>query len=324
MEYASDASFVDDATLAFVNRKLPVPSFSSKKVGTVLQIETAYLTLQYATGQTFSAQTLNITVHNASVPLYRYGDADYGNLLGTIRSLDELGVTPLNCSLIANVTVHGEGLHCQEALISKNGWTTVDDSDNYLVDPTTQWWKGPNPNQVDLYFFGHARDYTAALLDYTKIGGVVAMPPRAANGIYWSRWYNMNGLDVDNLVNDYENRALPLDCYILDMDWHSKQGWGGYSFDKALFPIPAATMAPLRARGVLTSGNLHDDDGMRPTEDQYKAFCQAIGANPSLNKTIAFDIFNQTYALALEDAVLKPLEDQSFGDFWWIDWQQGE
>lgn len=106
-------------------------------------------------------------------------------------------------------------------------------------------------------------------------------------------------------------------------DRHTKEGWGGYSFDKALFPIPAAVMKPLRQRGVLTSGNLHDLDGVRPNEDQYEEFCQAIGVNPSLNQTIAFAIANMTYALALEDFVLKPLEDQSFGDFWWIDWQQG-
>ena len=64
-------------------------------------------------------------------------------------------------------------------------------------------------------------------------------------------------------------------------------------------------------------------DGVRPTEDQYDAFCKAIGADPAANKTIPFAIYEQKYALALEDQVLQALEKQSFGDFWWIDWQQG-
>jgi alpha-glucosidase (family GH31 glycosyl hydrolase) len=323
LEYSSQSSFVDQATLAFVNRNTPLPVFTSSQSQGVLTITTSSLTLSYAIGNTFSASSLNITVKNANVPMYRFGDADNGNLLGTIKSLDELGVTSLNCTQNANIRVHDESLHCQWGLVSRNGWTVVDDSDNYLLDPVSNWWTVQNPNTVDSYFFGHGTDYLGALAEYTLLGGVVAMPPRAANGVYWSRWYNMNDGDVNNLVEDYQNRGLPLDCYILDMDWHTKQGWGGYSFDKSLFPIPAAVMKPLRQRGVLTSGNLHDLDGMRPNEDQYAAFCQAIGVNPNLNQTIAFAIANMTYALALEDQVMKALEDQYFGDFWWIDWQQG-
>ncbi len=324
MEYDNQSRFVDQATLAVVNRLVtPVPAFSVKQSGQLLTISTAFLTLSYAAGQPFCGASLNISVKGASVGIYHFGDVDNGNLLGTIKSLDQLGVTSLNCTQNANIRVHDESLHCAWGLVSRNGWTTVDDSDNYVMDPVSNWWTGPNPNIVDMYFFGHGSDYAGALADYSKIGGVVAMPPRAANGIYWSRWYNMNDGDVAQLVEDYENRGLPLDCYILDMDWHTKQGWGGYSFDKSLFPLPAAIMGPLRERGVLTSGNLHDLDGMRPTEDQYAQFCAAVGIDPAQQQTVAFAFANLTYALALEDVVLKPLEDQSFGDFWWIDWQQG-
>ncbi len=55
----------------------------------------------------------------------------------------------------------------------------------------------------------------------------------------WSRWYNLNDEDVLQLVDDYENRGLPLDNFILDskprvgspapscltrfaVDWHTK------------------------------------------------------------------------------------------------------
>jgi hypothetical protein len=35
-----------------------------------------------------------------------FGQPNDGNLLGTIKSLDELGVTPLNCTLNANIRIH--------------------------------------------------------------------------------------------------------------------------------------------------------------------------------------------------------------------------
>ncbi len=220
MEYSSSGRFVDQATLAFLNRNTPVPPFVNKTSGGVLSIATKTLTLYYQVGAAFSSSSLNITVKNANVNEYQFGDVDNGNLLGTIKSLDELGVTSLNCTENANIRVHDESLHCAWGLVSRNGWTVVDDSDNYLLDPVSNWWTVQNPNAVDAYFFGHGSDYMGALADYTLLGGAVAMPPRAANGVYWSRWYNMNDGDVNALVEDYENRGLPLDCYILDMDWY--------------------------------------------------------------------------------------------------------
>lgn len=95
--------------------------------------------------------------------------------------------------------------------------------------------------------------------------------------------------------------------------------WGGYTFDSNLFPVPQHTFALLRARGLLTSGNLHDLDGMRATEQQYGPFCAATKAPQcAQNKTVPFAIANETYAMALEDTVLAPMEALGFGDFWWI------
>ncbi len=67
---------------------------------------------------------------------------------------------------------------------------------------------------VDAYFFGHGNDYLGALAEYTLLGGVTAMTPRASMGIMWSRWFNLNDQDVQDLVGDYENRGLPLDNFV--------------------------------------------------------------------------------------------------------------
>jgi alpha-glucosidase (family GH31 glycosyl hydrolase) len=92
----------------------------------------------------------------------------------------------------------------------------VNDQDNTMLSNAQQWWEGPNANSVDSYFFGHGNDYMGALYEYTLLGGAIAMTPRSAMGVSWSRWFNMNDRDVNEIVNDYENRGLPLDNFILD------------------------------------------------------------------------------------------------------------
>jgi hypothetical protein len=153
----------------------------------------------------------------------------------------------------------------------------VNDQENHVLDQN-DWWAGVNSDDVDTYFFGHGHEYTQALQDYTLVGGKIAMPPRYVTGIWWcviplhifcsgiprlsdsklflvsalfypfysssphppkrSRWYNLNNENVMDIVEDYHALSFPLDVFVLDMDWHTKQGWGGYSWDKSLFPLP--------------------------------------------------------------------------------------
>ena len=84
---------------------------------------------------------------------WEYGQNNAGNLLGTIRSLDDAAIVPLNCTINANVTVHNEELHCEWGLVSREGWAVVDDSSNYVLD-ADYWWSGVNTDQIDLYLYG--------------------------------------------------------------------------------------------------------------------------------------------------------------------------
>lgn len=124
------------------------------------------------------------------------------------------------------------------------------------------------------------------------------------------------------IVNNYENRGIPLDVYILDMDWHTKEGWGGYTFDSRLFARPENTLSWLHAKGLHSGANLHDDDGVRPNEKMFVAMAESLGLNPKTCGTIPFSVVNASIAYALEDIVLKDAEKLGM-DFWWIDWQQG-
>lgn len=109
------------------------------------------------------------------------------NLLGTIRTLDSLGVVPLNCTYWEGRQVAKESLHCEWAVIGRAGWAIYDDSTNWGLD-SNDWWQSPNKDDVDVYFFGHGHDYKGAIRDYVSIGGRVAIPPRYMSGVFFTRW----------------------------------------------------------------------------------------------------------------------------------------
>ena len=94
------STFEDRSTLAFLNRNLPSPEFTAAESGGVLTITTAAVTLRYTVGQPFSPTTLSVKSSAKGFAwAWAYGDANDGNLLGTIRGLDQQDQTPLNCSL---------------------------------------------------------------------------------------------------------------------------------------------------------------------------------------------------------------------------------
>ena len=325
----------DRKTLAVINRKLPVPYFQHWKSdnGRVFYIQTKCLTLMYEIGTEFASDTLQIqgqmycydhfnsSNSNSSkdTPLwsYHYGDQDPGNLLGTIRTLDNKRAETLDCSR------QTDEAHCEYGLISRSGYAIVNDTLNYALDNTEDWWDRPNRNQEDLYFFGHGHDYKAALQDYRQIGGYIPQLPRYALGVWFSRWYDYTPASAAKVVQQFEQYTLPLDVFVLDMNWHTKNDWTGYSFDRRLFQTSRDAVAYLKARGLAVTLNLHDANGVNPWEEKYSDMCRAMKSCTD-GERIEFSIVNQTTMYALEDVVLQPLEEKDGVDFWWIDWQQGE
>jgi len=322
MEYSSNKTFEDQQTLAVVNRLLPIPKFTSFIKDDMLIISTSALNLTYIIGAPFAPNTLYaVGTDGGAFKKWNFGDIDYGNLLGTIRGLDGTGTVTLNCTLNVNVTDNGESLHCAWAVMSRLGWTTINETGVPVLN-SSDWWNGYSSDDLDYYLFAHGHDYKQALYDWQSIGGKIIMVPRYATGIMWSRWYNINDYDSRKTVSEYQSRGLPLDVYIFDMNWHTKNDWTGYSFDPNVLPYPNATMAWLHHQGLRTSCNVHDADGVMNFEVLYPEMAEAMGVDPSTGATIAFSMVNETYVNNLEDIMCLAVENQGV-DFWWIDWQQG-
>ncbi len=339
MEWAANGKFEDHASLVFLNRKLPVPKFGADRDNlAAVTIETDALTLAYKGGGKFSADNLTVTFKlNGKEVTWHPGMADTANLQGTTRTLD---------GALGGKTAEP----MDPGLISRDGWVVVDDSTRPLFDgndfrfdqgdkSTWPWvMQRPAGERQDWYFFGYGHDYEAALHDFTLVAGKIPLPPYFAFGTWWSRYWAYSDQELMDLANGFRNNDVPLDVFVIDMDWHKTfssqqwwiheqdasghtKGWSGYSWNKLLFPDPDQFLKDLHAMGLKTTLNLHPASGIQPWEDAYPAMARAMGVDPATGQYIPFDITNKKFAVNYLDLVHHPLEKQGI-DFWWLDWQQ--
>ncbi|HLV93954.1 MAG TPA: TIM-barrel domain-containing protein [Candidatus Acidoferrales bacterium] len=343
MEWSADGKFEDHASLVFLNRKLPVPKFTSGTFqagrNTVLAINTSDLALTYTTAYgtegKFSSDNLSIklTVDGKEI-VWHPGMPATGNLLGTARTLDQ---------------VRGSNTKLGPGLISHDGWVLVDDSTRPLFDSAdfsfTQGEKSiwpwamerPPGDRQDWYFFGYGHDYRRALHDFTRVAGKIPMPPRFAFGTWWSRYWSYTDQEFEQLATSFQTHEVPLDVLVIDMDWHPtfgqhwwdknvdqsghNLGWTGYSWNKLLFPDPPAFLKWVHQQGLKATLNMHPASGIQPWETRYPEMARAMGIDPATKKYVPFDITNKKFATNYMDIMHHPLERQGI-DFFWLDWQQ--
>lgn len=179
-----------------------------------------------------------------------------------------------------------------------------------------------NTDTADLYGFFHGHDYKGALGEWVQIGGRTIMVPKYASGVWWSRWFDISNYDTMKIIDDYESRRIPLDVYVLDMNWHTKDNWSGFTFDQHLFPFPADSMAYVKRKGLAITMNIHDASGVNNWDAMFPSLVQYLGM-PNTSTVVPFNLVNATVAYAVEDIVLGDLLYNKHVDFWWIDWQQG-
>ena len=336
MEWSEDGKFEDRATLTFVNRKLEVPEFKVKQSKSKLVITTSNVTLTYKKGAKFSAENLSAEILVAgNKVVWHYGDKDTQNLMGTTRTLD--GYYALN-----HPKNRKKNLSPMETgLLSRSGWSVVDDSSRHLFVPVESHWKQwvecrPEGDRLDLYLFAYGHEYTKALKDYTRVAGEIPLPPKYTFGYWWSRYWQYSDNELRDLVETMRSLDIPLDVLIIDMDWHEtwglskynpkrdeygqRVGWTGYTWKQQLFPSPENFLSWCHKQNLKTSLNLHPASGIQPYEEPYKRFTEAYGWKEE-GKSVPYKMSEQKWADTYFNTVLGPMEKQGI-DFWWLDWQQ--
>ncbi|RMI14691.1 MAG: DUF5110 domain-containing protein [Calditrichaeota bacterium] len=335
LEWSATAQFIDQPSIVFIHRRLPVPPFQTRREGDWLVIQTQFLTLKYRINSgRFTAKNLSIVYHGPDTTFTWYpGMPNQGNLKGTAYSLDD-----------HNGPFHrdtGKPLKLMEGLVSRDGWSLIDDSHHALLDNSEWPWVQPRPQKEaqDFYFFGYGKQFKTALFDFVQVAGHPPIPPRFAFGIWWSRYWEYTNQELRQLVEEYHRYHLPLDVLMVDMDWHvtslpeffehgkrkrapggKKMGWTGFTWNRNYFPEPTDFLQWMHAHQIAVGLNLHLDAGILPHEARYAELASALGLNPTDRQPIPFRLFDKTFMQKFFAIVLQPLEQQGV-DFWWPDWQ---
>ncbi len=352
MEWAEDGVFEDRASLAVVNRDLPVPGFTQTVRDGILTIRTGRVTLTYKGGR-FAPENLRVRFATGT---WEPGMAPSGNLKGTTRTLD-------GCLGFERLSLREQTL--EDGILSRDGWALVDESARHLFG--TDGWvaERPSGDRIDWYLFAYGHDYTAALGDFIKIAGRIPLPPRYTLGYWWSRYWVFTDDEMLDLGREMRERGVPMDVMIVDMDWHytyqamqkrlgnddfaQGRGWTGYTWNRDLFPDPEGFLGELHALGFKTALNLHPASGIRPYEECYEGFVRDYlsrtddydgpkdyifpeggylyaGNKEPVGKagyhaSVPYRMSQRAWADAYFNSVIRPLERQGV-DFWWLDWQQ--
>lgn len=321
MEYSPQGNFVDDKSFIAINRKYPPVSFRMKQTKSVVCIYTNSFEMTYKKNSgPFSAKNLSIVSAKKSKVRFSWlpGTLDSLNLKGTTRTLDAYDGDMRN----------GKKMELENGLLSKSGWTFLDDSQSYLFDHSDWPWAISRPQDSDVqdwYFFAYGHHYKQALRDFTILSGKVPLPPRYAFGYWWSRFWDYSDDDYRELLSNFQKYDIPLDVLVVDMDWHYTTpglgGWSGYSWNRRLFPDPDKFMKWLKSNDVKITLNLHPAGGIQPYDENYPAMARAMGMNPADSIGIKWQGSNKRFMQAWYNEILRPFERQGV-DFWWLDWQQ--
>ena len=337
MEYSPSGIFVDRETQIVLNRRFSVPEYTVNDSDGKLEIKTKYLILTYDKKE-FSANGLTVQVvgnpYLRKTGIWFYGDKSFledGNLLGTATTLDNtVGNQYYKDSMDARVPwgMPDKAVKLCYGLLSKNGFSVIDDSRS-LIFCDDGWVEPAEEGRVDMYFLSFGRDYLGCLDFFYQLSGNTPLLPRFALGNWWSRYYSYTQKEYMALMDRFRDENIPIAVGIQDMGWHYVdidpkygKGWTGYSWNRELFPDPAAMMKEMHDRGMHVSLNVHPADGVRAPEDMYKEMALALGVDSENEIPIAFDVTDRKFMDAYFQYLHHPNEEMGV-DFWWLDWQQG-
>ncbi|PKL50045.1 MAG: hypothetical protein CVV39_01920 [Planctomycetes bacterium HGW-Planctomycetes-1] len=337
LEWSENGKFEDRASLTFINRNTDVPKYAVTEKDGFLEIKTDKLQLKYKIGSgRFTKDNLSIDINAGEMNAkWHFGDVDNKNLLGTSRTLDGY-----------NGSWHyaeKKDIELCQGIISRSGWCAIDDSEKPLFDNSDWPWvvARPSGQRQDIYFFGYGYDYKTAMKDFITVAGRIALPPKFAFGIWWSKYWNYDDEQFRDIVEQFERYDIGLDVLVIDMDWHITSmpqwydktgrkikdqagqscGWTGFTWNRNYFPDPQKFLEWTNDNSIKTCLNLHPASGIQPHEEQYSDFAKALGIDPNTKKYIPFNIVDKNFANAYLDILLHPMEKMGI-DFWWLDWQQ--
>ncbi len=137
-------------------------------------------------------------------------------------------------------------------------------------------WFGAEGGEMNYYFF-HGPSIKKILGRYADLTGRMPLPPLWALGNQQSRWSYYPDTMVEEVVNEYRKRDLPLDVIYLDIDY--MHGYRVFTFDKERFPDPKGLTDKLGRQGVKVVTIVDPGIKHQPNEKGYHAYDQGLEKN---------------------------------------------
>jgi hypothetical protein len=311
IEQDPSGKFEDRLTQVVRNRKFPVPEFTLTEDESTIEIDTESWHLFFRKGPVHKDSLYIDVKGNLSNYFARwyYGD-EPRDLLGTSRTLDKVNGP---CRL-------------EHGLCSYNGHSWFDDSLSLLLKSDGWLERRDRTDVIDCYYFGYVRDYIGCIRDFYRLTGEPPMLPRYALGNWWCRFYPYSAKEYIELFDRFKKEDIPFSVAMLDLYWHLTdipekygRGWGGYTWDRKLYPDPQGFLQELRNRKLAITINEHPNVGIRQYEDVYPKMVEDLGKQEG--NPVLFDPTSPDFLTAYFKNIFRPLRSMGI-DFVWIDWQQ--
>eukprot|EP00941_MAST-03F_sp_MAST-3F-sp1_P005812 g5812.t1 len=380
-------TFEDRESFAIVNRRLPSIPYTVKTTGESTVIMTGELQIhvnstnsnrcdrRFASGevqvkllqQPYTVWTTTGKLHSEWKSSVAHIVPDPLNLNGTMN-YGPAFAGGLDCYSNPPTCEEGYKEKIGQGLLSKSGISIVDDTNGtrIMTGNDTSWpprWFDPNStrpkNHVvsqDLYIVTSPDlNYTATLFDFAKLSGPPALPPLAALGVWYSRYFPYGEESWFNEIYDnYEKYGLPLNVAVFDVPWHTIDfppedlpigknatypyhgegtaepdaacnGWDGFTFNSTLFPNPKRFFDRVHAKGVKTILSVHIQNGVDHCQSRYEATAKAFGFSDEQikeNKTVPCETDNPKFIESLFGQIIDQ-DPVNLTDYFWLDYPGG-
>lgn len=301
IEYSQNQNFIDEPTTLVTNRNFPKPKFKVKEDKNFLEITTSYFRLFYAKGKRINnSKNFRVEILNTDSMWY-YNHVEAKNYP------------------TSHIIENGKVVNSR-SLYSLDGFVSIDDSKNKLVNPDGTL--KDNYADIDTYLFVYLNDFELCLKDYFKLTGSPGLIPRYALGNWWSRNTDYNDLSLKQLVDNFNTYKIPLSIVLLDKDWHIRSYDGkkylktGFTFDKEKFKAPYEMISHLHSKGIRVGLSINPTEGFYNFDEYYDQAIKYI--EPDEKGVIPYNVLEPKWVDIYLKLFIHPLDALGV-DFYFLD-----